>query len=132
MNNLELSKWEVLIVEDEPDNREIASAVLEYHGAIVHAAEDGVKGLEVLKTLDPTFILLDLSMPNMDGWEMLRHIRANPATSHIMVIAVTAHAMTGIKELVLEAGFNGYISKPFRFDTFLQQIKDCLSSSAGK
>lgn len=121
-----VANWTVLIVDDEPDNLMIPQEVLTFFGATVHTAENGVRGLELLDTIKPTFILLDLSMPYMDGWEMIKRIRANPATVGLPAIALTAHAMRGDKERVLEAGFNGYISKPFGFDALMAEIKRCV------
>jgi CheY-like chemotaxis protein len=83
--------------------------------------------LAVLNTITPTFILLDLSMPEMDGWEMLRQVRQNNLMNGVPIIALTAHAMTGDRERVLNAGFNGYISKPFRIASLLEEIRKCLN-----
>lgn len=120
------TRWTVLIVEDEPDNLGVPEGILKYYGARVHTARDGRSGLSMLSSIAPTLILLDLSMPNVDGWEMLRGIRANPKTSQIPVIALTAHAMQGDRERALAAGFDGYITKPIMLDTFLDLIKQCL------
>lgn len=130
MNNF--SQWTVLIVDDEPDNREIAETVLSFNGVKSHTAVDGADGLKQLETLSPTFVLLDLSMPIMDGWEMFKLMRANPVTAHIPVIALTAHAMTGDRERVYEAGFDGYIAKPFRIGTFMNELMQCLNKFNAK
>ena len=122
----DVKTWTILIVDDELDNLGVAEKVLSYQGAHVHTAIDGITGLEMLQKITPTFILLDLSMPRMDGWEMLQKVRANAATSSIPVIALTAHAMDGDKERVAAAGFNGYIAKPYRLATFLSDIRQCL------
>ncbi len=122
----ETNKWTVLIVDDEPDNRVIAEKVLLYSGAKVHTAVHGEDGLDKLEQLNPSFILLDLSMPVMDGWEMLKLLRSNSVTASIPVIALTAHAMAGDREKVMEAGFNGYIAKPFRLGSFIADIKACF------
>jgi two-component system, cell cycle response regulator DivK len=122
----DVGTWTILIVDDEPDNVTIAEKIFTYNGAKTYKATNGVEGLQVLKAVTPTFILLDLSMPVMDGWEMLTKIRENPMTQHIPVIALTAHVMEGDKERVFAAGFNGYIAKPFRFHEFLTEIKDSL------
>ncbi len=120
----EMATWDVLIVDDEPDNVGVAEKVLVFNGAKVRTACDGIEGLIRLEERRPTFVLLDLSMPHMDGWEMLRRLRSNPETSDLIVIAVTAHAMIGDAERAMEAGFDGYITKPFRLADFLPQIKD--------
>jgi two-component system cell cycle response regulator DivK len=128
MTDQEISDWVVLIVDDELDNLDIPKQLFEHHKAEVYTALDGTEGLVVLEKVTPTFILLDLSMPKMDGWKMLKHIRGNPRWSDIIVIALTAHAMTGDEERALAAGFDGYIAKPFYFESFLDSIKDCLAS----
>ena len=126
----EVSQWIVLIVDDEPDNRTIAETVLTFSGAKVHTASQGAEGLAVLKDITASLVLLDLSMPVMDGWEMLTQIRANATTHNLPVIALTAHAMAGDRERVLEAGFDGYIAKPFRIGTFMADLIHCLEAAA--
>lgn len=124
-----IKDWVVVVVDDELHNLGVAQKVLTYNGAEVHTARDGVEGLALVEQVRPTFILLDLSMPNMDGWEMHNRLRYNPQTREIPVIALTAHAMHGDREKVIEAGFDGYISKPFRIDSFLDEIFRFLSSA---
>jgi CheY-like chemotaxis protein len=125
----EVEKWTVLLVDDEDDNLEVARKVLTFFGAQTHIANDGIEGLKALETLCPTLILLDLSMPRMDGFEMLKRLRENPQFRDLTVIALTAHAMNGDRERVMAAGFNGYIAKPFRIENFLNDIKDVLRAS---
>jgi two-component system cell cycle response regulator DivK len=126
MISKDINQWVVLIVDDEPDNLGVAQKVLSYGGADVHIARNGLEGLAVLDRIKPTFILLDLSMPEMDGWEMFRKARSLDALSDVPIIALTAHAMTGDKERVIDAGFDGYIAKPFRINSFLDEIHRCL------
>lgn len=123
----DVRSWTVLIVDDEIDNLGVAEKVLEFHGADVTAYENGHDALQWLETHYPSFVLMDLSMPYIDGWEMLKQIRTNTAWRSIPVIAITAHAMAGDEERVMNAGFDGYISKPFRISTFLEQIQTCLT-----
>jgi len=127
MVSKDMQDWVVLIVDDEPDNLGVAQKVLSYGGADVHIARNGLEGLAVLERIIPTFILLDLSMPEMDGWEMFEKTRANDGLKNVPIIALTAHAMAGDKERVLKAGFNGYIPKPFRINSFLDEIKRSLN-----
>ncbi|MGB7342296.1 MAG: response regulator [Phototrophicaceae bacterium] len=124
----QINDWIVLIVDDEPDNLGVAQKVLSYGGAEVHIARNGVEGLAVLSTLKPTFILLDLSMPEMDGWEMFERTRDNNDFSDVPIIALTAHAMAGDKERIEEAGFDGYIPKPFRINSFMEDIQETIKS----
>ncbi len=119
-------EWTVLIVDDEPDNLSVAEKVLSFRGAKVYTATNGAEGLKVLEQVVPTFILLDLSMPRVDGWQMHKQVRENPRLAHIPVIALTAHAMEGDKERVMAAGFTGYIAKPFRLGTLFVEIEKCL------
>jgi CheY-like chemotaxis protein len=126
----EVSGWTVLIVDVEPDNLAVASKVLSFGGAHVYTAHNGVEGLKILEDVMPSFILLDLSMPEMDGWEMFKHIRAGAITQQIPIIALTAHAMAGDRERVMEAGFDGYIAKPFRISTFMAEILRCFRELA--
>ncbi len=118
--------WTALIVDDEPDNVGVARKVLNYGGAKVFVARNGLEGLALLENVRPTFVLLDLSMPEMDGWEMFRLMKADDSLASIPVIALTAHAMAGDKEKVIETGFNGYIAKPFRINSFMAEIQKCL------
>jgi two-component system, cell cycle response regulator DivK len=120
--SLDIKDWTVLIVDDEGDNLGVAQKVLSYGGAEVHIARNGIEGLEVLESVKPTFILLDLSMPEMDGWEMAKRVRADEKLAMIPIIALTAHAMSGDKERVLGSGFDGYIAKPFRINSFMEEI----------
>jgi two-component system, cell cycle response regulator DivK len=121
-----LSEWRVLIVDDQKDNLAVAEMVFNFHKAEVRVAHNGVEGLEILKEFLPTLILMDLSMPEMTGWDMFKQVRANEATAHIPVIALTAHAMSGDEEKVMAAGFDGYIAKPFSVATIVYQIQSIL------
>lgn len=125
-----VQNWTTLIVDDEIDNRAVAERALTHYGARVVVADHGEDGLrlldEMMQTAKPDFILLDISMPVMDGWQMLTRLRQNPATKDIPVIALTAHAMRGDDEKILGAGFDCYISKPFRLATLVRDIKVCL------
>jgi two-component system, cell cycle response regulator DivK len=121
-----MSTWKVLLVDDEPDNLGVAQQILQHFGAEVHTARNGIEALEVLEKVQPTFVVADLSMPEMDGWQLLSSIRANVKWASIPVIALTAHAMMGDREKALQAGFDQYITKPFRLQNFLQDLEACL------
>jgi two-component system, cell cycle response regulator DivK len=122
-----VSQWKILIVDDDLDNQMLAAEYMKYLGATVRTANDGVKGLEVLKDFEPTIILMDLSMPNMDGWTMFGEMQKDEALKRIPVIALTAHAMPQHEEQVKEAGFTGYVTKPFVFSRLLREIKHWLA-----
>jgi two-component system cell cycle response regulator DivK len=126
-NNKDVKDWEILVVDDDPDNLDVIRRVLSFYGAQVHTAANGREGLEVLHRIEsPTLILIDLSMPTVDGWEMLKAIRQDPGLTSLPVIAVTAHAMSGDKDRALGAGFDGYVAKPFMLHTFMDELKRCL------
>ncbi|MDQ7024226.1 MAG: response regulator [Anaerolineae bacterium] len=123
-----VKNWHILIVDDKFDNLDLAKTALEFHGATVRTATNGLEGLEALKTFEANLILLDLAMPVMTGWEMFEAMQEKPELAAIPVIALTAHAMAGDKERVLEAGFTGYISKPFSVSTLADEIQAILDN----
>lgn len=126
----DIHEWVVVLVDDHEDNIVVARTALEFYGATVHTALDGAEGLELIAAVQPNLILLDLSMPIMDGWEMFRRVRERPELAEVPVVALTAHAMDGDRERVLKAGFDGYIAKPFNVVGFVGDIRSALSSSA--
>jgi CheY-like chemotaxis protein len=128
----DFKNWQVLIVDDEQDNREIASKILTFSGATTRTARNGEEGLEALKEFKPTLILLDLSMPKMNGWDMFKQVRANPEIAFIPIIAITAHALQSEKEQVKDMGFDGYISKPFSIASFLEEIRRTVQLTVRK
>lgn len=119
-----LNKWVVLVVDDEADSREVAQMMLELAGATVYTAEDGQQALDVIHVnhVRPHFILSDLSMPVMDGWQLMHNLNTNRATIDIPVIALTAHAMRGDRERALASGFRNHITKPLNASKFIDQL----------
>ncbi|MFN8531749.1 MAG: response regulator [Anaerolineae bacterium] len=123
---LDVSTWQVLVVDDEPDNLEVVAETLEYSGAEVKTAQNGKEALQVLASFTPDFVLTDLSMPVMDGWQLRAEIKGNPQWAAIPVLALSAHAILGDKERALETGFNGYITKPVNIHTLPTDIRSAL------
>jgi len=113
-------KRTIALVEDNPDNRLLVQAILDDVYEIVEY-ETGVAALEGLATFVPDLVLLDISLPEMDGTEVLRRIRQDPRLDAVPVIALTAHAMAGDRERFLADGFNDYLTKPIVDDTLLVQ-----------
>lgn len=111
-------KKRIVVVEDNPDNRLLVRVILEADYEIAEF-ESGFAALEGLEGKNPDLVLLDISLPEMDGTEVLQRIRANPVTKELPVIALTAHAMTGDRERYLEAGFDDYVTKPIVDETIL-------------
>ena len=103
---------QILVVEDNPMNMELAVDLLETYGYEITPAEDGFKALERVKGTKFDLILLDMQLPGMGGPEVLEKLKADPATSAVPVVALTAHAMSGDAARFMEAGCAGYISKP--------------------
>jgi CheY-like chemotaxis protein len=122
-----LAGWEVLVVDDEPDSLEVAARWLKLAGASVLRAENGQEGLELALSRFPQLIIADLTMPVMDGWELQYELRHNPATAHVPVIALTAHAMSSTRERVLAAGFVDHISKPLNPTKFIDQVLNIIT-----
>ena len=102
----------ILIVDDNEMNLKLVCVVLKMEGYDVRTAADAEQALAVLETWQPRLILMDLQLPGMDGLELTRQLKANPATRHIRILAITAYAMKGDEQKALEAGCDGYISKP--------------------
>lgn len=118
--------WRVLLVDDDPDNLTLAGELLRFHGAQVEAASSADEALARLQSCHPNLLLLDLSMPVMDGWQLYRAIRAVEGFAHTPAIALTAHAMRGDAEKALAFGFDGYITKPFDPRGLVESIQACL------
>lgn len=114
--------WNVLVVDDEPDSILVARTLLEMCGANVVTAINGRLGFEAAKRLRPSFIISDLSMPEMSGWQMLYNLKDNLATRDIPVVALTAHAMEGDRQRAMEVGFHNYLVKPLQPETFINDL----------
>ncbi|MCP4288480.1 MAG: response regulator [Gammaproteobacteria bacterium] len=121
----------ILYVEDNEDNVYMLKRRLERQGYTVFVAEDGQQALEMVTTVAPSLILMDLSLPVLDGWETTRRLKNQPETSGIPVIALSAHAMTGDREKALAAGCNEYDTKPVEFQRLLGKIKQLMIDAPG-
>jgi len=117
----------ILIVEDNEMNRDMLSRRLEKKGFDILLAIDGEMGIEVTRSKKPDLILMDMSLPVVDGWEATRQIKADPALRHIPIIALTAHAMANDREKALEAGCNEYDTKPIELPRLLEKMARLLA-----
>ena len=116
----------ILIVEDNEMNRDMLSRRLERKGYAVLIAVDGEMGIDVARAKAPDLILMDMSLPIVDGWEATRRIKADGALKHIPVIALTAHAMANDRDKALEAGCDDYDTKPIELPRLLAKIESLL------
>ncbi|MFQ3583298.1 MAG: response regulator [Chloracidobacterium sp.] len=117
----------ILLVEDNEMNRDMLARRLTKRGFDVDVAIDGAQGVEMAAQLVPDLILMDMSLPVINGWEATQQIKANPTTAHIPVIALTAHAMAGDREKALSAGCDDYDTKPIDIPRLLDKINAALS-----
>ena len=116
----------ILMVEDNEMNRDMLSRRLERKNFEVIIAIDGQAGVNMALSESPDLILMDMNLPIIDGWEATRQIKTNPATKHIPIIALTAHAMAGDEQKALDAGCDDYDSKPVNFKQLLGKIEKFL------
>ena len=119
----------VLLVEDNEMNRDMLSRRLERKGYQISMAVDGAEGVAKAVAEMPDLILMDMSLPVMDGWEATRQIKASDATKKIPVIGLTAHAMSGDREKCLEAGCDEYDTKPVEFTRLLEKMQTLLQKA---
>jgi two-component system, cell cycle response regulator DivK len=115
-----------LIIEDDDNNMELISIILEASGFQFIKAETGQKGIDLAIEKLPDFILLDIQLPDINGLEVLKKIRASKADGHFPIIAMTSYAMSGDREKLLAAGCNGYIEKPIDPERVMKQILEVL------
>jgi two-component system cell cycle response regulator DivK len=117
----------ILLVEDNEMNRDMLTRRLARKGFQTAVAVDGEQGVAMAESEQPDLILMDMSLPVIDGWEATRRIKSIPRTSAIPVIALTAHAMQGDRERALEAGCDDYDTKPVEFSSLLEKIESLLA-----
>jgi CheY-like chemotaxis protein len=117
----------ILLVEDNEMNQDMLSRYLSLFEYEVVVAGSGVRGIEMALSETPDLILMDMSLPEMDGWEATRHLKSDHKTRSIPVIGITAHAMSGDKEKAMLAGCNDYVTKPIDFTCLLKKLESLLA-----
>lgn len=122
----------VLLAEDFEDARELYRDYLEFSGFTVHTAGNGREAIEMAVDLQPDVILMDASMPVLDGWQATRELKNNPATRHIPVLALTAHAFDDARQQSAAVGCDGFVPKPCLPDDLVSRIRETLSASPGR
>jgi CheY-like chemotaxis protein len=117
----------ILLIEDMPSSRALVGKLLAAEGHEVLLAERAEHGITVAQQTLPDLVLMDLGLPDMDGWQALTELRGQERTAALRVVAFTAHAMVGDRSQALEAGFDGYLSKPVDVATFAQTVRQLLA-----
>jgi len=120
----------ILLIEDNEQNLYLATFLLEQNGCKVVPARSGPEGIELAGRIQPALIILDIQLPQMNGYAVARELRQNPALKDVPIVAVTSYAMVGDRERTLEAGCSGYIEKPINPDTFRSEIEKYLKAKA--
>lgn len=123
-----MSASRILVIEDNPANLELVTDLLELAGHTVHSAAAAEPGMEIARREQPDLILMDVSLPGMDGLAATRALKADPRTQAIPVVALTAHAMRGDEQLAREAGCHAYLTKPIETRTFPGRIAALLAA----
>ena len=121
----------ILLVEDNEMNRDMLSRRLARKGYEVALAVDGRQGVEMAQTMDYDLVLMDMSLPEVDGWDATRQLKSDPATEALPIIALTAHAMSGDRERALDAGCDDYDTKPIEMERLLGKMEALLARSGG-
>ncbi|HEY5043585.1 MAG TPA: response regulator [Verrucomicrobiae bacterium] len=122
----------ILIIEDNVLNLELATDLLEANGFAVVSAPTAEDGLRLARELMPDLVLMDFSLPGMDGLTATRHLKTDPATRHLTVVGLTANAMKGDAEAALQAGCDGYLTKPIDTRTFVASVTRFMAAPAPK
>ena len=127
-----MNKRRILIVEDNMDNYELVRFILERAGYDVFLAVNGRDGVDAARFQKPDLILMDLGLPEMDGWLAAEKLKADAATKSIPLFALTAHTLPGERKRAMMAGCDGYVSKPIHVDTFLNMIESAFVQKKGQ
>ena len=122
----------ILIIEDNLLNLELATDLLEANGFVVSSAQTAEQGLWLARELLPDLVLMDFSLPGMDGLTATKNLKADPATAHLIVVALTANAMKGDEESALAAGCDGYLTKPIDTRTFIAAVTRFITSAGAR
>ena len=117
----------ILIIEDNLMNLELATDLLEANGFVVASAQTAEEGLRLAHELLPDLVLMDISLPGMDGLCATRELKSDPATRHLTVVGLTAHAMKGDEQIALNAGCDGYLTKPIDTRTFIATVNKFIA-----
>jgi len=124
-----MTRNKILIIEDNLLNLELATDLLEANGFVVWSARTAEEGLRLAREFMPDLVLMDFSLPGMDGLAATRILKNNPLTSQLTVVGLTAHAMKGDEEIALDAGCDGYLTKPFNTRSFISNVTKYIEAA---
>jgi CheY-like chemotaxis protein len=127
-----MTRNRILIIEDNVLNLELATDLLEANGFVVSSAQTAEEGLRMARELMPDLVLMDISLPGMDGLSATKNLKADPATRHLAVVGLTANAMKGDEEIALNAGCDGYLTKPIDTRTFIAAVTQFIASASSR
>jgi len=122
----DLSQWQVMLVEDEVDAQDVVIPILEHYGASVLAAFTAEEALTLMRAKHPTIAIIDLALPQMNGWELLEALRADPALADIPAVAITAYHSTNVAQEAIAAGFKAFFPKPINARTFAEDLVSAI------
>ncbi|MEQ8677035.1 MAG: response regulator [Aggregatilineales bacterium] len=123
----QLAGWRVLLVDNDANSLDILETLMHFYGAVIFSKINGEEGLQSARHDKPDFIITDISMPVMDGWEMIKALKDDAETQTIPIIVLSAHAMAGNQEMAKNLGAEAYVLKPFHPSTFLGELLAVLS-----
>ena len=123
--------WNILVIDDEPDNLSILAFVFSFQHIRFRTADNGTLGLTLLHEEKPTLVLLDLQMPRLSGWDILRIIREDSTLKDLPVFAITAFVSDEQRQKAIAAGFDGFIAKPIKPRTFVDELNVLLQAKSG-
>lgn len=115
--------WHTLLIEDTVDSAEVVETILEHHNISYTTAGTAEQALVILTTETPDIILVDLDLPGMNGWELLKRLRTNPQTANLPIIAITAYHSTRVADEAITAGFDAYFTKPLETACFVEELR---------
>jgi CheY-like chemotaxis protein len=121
-------EWRVMVVEDEDDSAHLLSQLLSHYGVQVKVVRNGLECLAHVESFWPTLIIMDLAMPELDGWQTLKHLRLNPNVASIPVIAVTAFDTPQVADDAATSGFDAYFAKPIDIDNFIDHLTQIITT----
>ncbi len=121
-----ITDWNVLVIEDEADSMELVQGLLSYYGIQSVGATSGEEALAVLEQMSPTLIIIDLALPGLDGWGVLKNLKAHSSLSKVPCVAITAFHTPELADQAIEAGFDAYFAKPIDATSFVRELQTIL------